>query len=145
MTMEINAIPEAFQTKLRLAVLSALLTGEKNFRELKGITEATDGNLGAQLKKLEEAGYIAIRKAFVNNKPQTNIQPSQYPDPDQHDHPYLHHALADLIACLFYLLIKLNKQKHITSQNQAPSAPPEYPGCGMSISGQIQDHIGNLL
>lgn len=47
MIMEINAIPEAFQTKLRLAVLSALLTGEKNFRELKGITEATDGNLGA--------------------------------------------------------------------------------------------------
>ena len=70
--MEINAIPEAFQTKLRLAVLSALLTGEKNFRELKNITEATDGNLGAQLKKLEEAGYIAVSKAFVNRKPQTS-------------------------------------------------------------------------
>ncbi len=70
--MEINAIPEAFQTKLRLAVLSALLTGEKNFRELKNITEATDGNLGAQLKKLEEAGYITVSKAFVNRKPQTS-------------------------------------------------------------------------
>lgn len=70
--MEINAIPEAFQTKLRLAVLSALLTGEKNFRELKNITEATDGNLGAQLKKLEEAGYIVVSKAFVNRKPQTS-------------------------------------------------------------------------
>ena len=70
--MEINAIPEAFQTKLRLAVLSALLTGEKNFRELKNITEATDGNLGAQLKKLEEAGYITVSKTFVNRKPQTS-------------------------------------------------------------------------
>ena len=49
--MEINAIPEAFQTKLRLAVLSSLLTGKKNFRELKTITSATDGNLGAQIKK----------------------------------------------------------------------------------------------
>ncbi len=78
MAMEINAIPEAFQTKLRLAVLSALLTGEKNFRELKGITEATDGNLGAQLKKLEEAGYIAIRKAFVNNKPQTTCTLTEF-------------------------------------------------------------------
>ena len=78
MTMEINAIPEAFQTKLRLAVLSALLTGEKNFRELKGITEATDGNLGAQLKKLEEAGYIAIRKVFVNNKPQTTCTLTEF-------------------------------------------------------------------
>lgn len=69
--MEINAIPEAFQTKLRVAILSALLTGEQNFRELKKITEATDGNLGAQLKKLEEAGYIGIRKEFVGSKPQT--------------------------------------------------------------------------
>ena len=51
--------------------MSALLTGEKNFKELKKITEATDGNLGAQLKKLEEAGHIAIRKEFVNNKPKT--------------------------------------------------------------------------
>lgn len=69
--MEINAIPEVFQSKLRLALLSALLTGTKNFRELKSITEATDGNLGAQLKKLEEAGYIVIEKAFINRKPQT--------------------------------------------------------------------------
>ncbi len=74
MIMEINAIPEAFQTKLRLAVLSALLTGKKNFRDLKQMTGATDGNLGAQLKKLEEAGYIEIDKAFVNQKPQTSCQ-----------------------------------------------------------------------
>ena len=47
--MEINAIPEAFQTKIRLAILSSLLTGKKNFRELKVITSATDGNLGAQI------------------------------------------------------------------------------------------------
>ena len=78
MSMEINAIPEAFQTKLRLAVLSALLTGEKNFRELKAVTEATDGNLGAQMKKLEEAGYIKIRKEFVNNKPQTTCSMTDF-------------------------------------------------------------------
>ncbi len=72
--MEINAIPEVFQSKLRLALLSALLTGTKNFRELKSVTEATDGNLGAQLKKLEEAGYIVIEKAFINRKPQTSCR-----------------------------------------------------------------------
>lgn len=76
--MEINEIPEAFQTKLRLAILSALLTGEKNFRELKKITEATDGNLGAQLKKLEEAGYITVSKTFVNRKPQTNCTMTEF-------------------------------------------------------------------
>ena len=72
--MEINAIPEVFQSKLRLALLSALLIGTKNFRALKSITEATDGNLGAQLKKLEEAGYIVIEKAFINRKPQTSCR-----------------------------------------------------------------------
>ena len=76
--MEINAIPEAFQTKLRLAVLSALLTGKKNFREVKAMTGATDGTLGAQLKKLEETGYISIEKAFVNNKPQTTCAMTAY-------------------------------------------------------------------
>lgn len=58
--------------------MSALLTGKKNFRELKEITGATDGNLGAQLKKLEEAGYIVIEKAFVNNKPQTTCTMTAY-------------------------------------------------------------------
>ena len=76
--MEINAIAEAFQTKLRLAVLSSLLTGKKNFRELKTITSATDGNLGAQIKKLNESGYITIEKAFVNNKPQTTCEITEY-------------------------------------------------------------------
>lgn len=69
--MEINTIPEAFQSKLRLAVLSSLITGEKTFKELKKITESTDGNLGSQLKKLIVFGYISIRKEFVNGKPQS--------------------------------------------------------------------------
>ncbi len=76
--MEINAIPEAFQTKLRLAVLSALLTGAKSFKELKIATSATDGNLGAQIKKLSEQGYIAVEKAFVNNKPKTTCNITKY-------------------------------------------------------------------
>ena len=76
--MEINAIPEAFQTKLRLAILSSLLTGSKSFKELKTITSATDGNLGAQIKKLNEQGYIAVEKTFVNNKPQTTCKITEY-------------------------------------------------------------------
>lgn len=69
--MEIRSIPEAFQTKLRIAVISALVTGEKTFKQLKEITGATDGNLGAQLNKLEELDYIIIKKEFVNKKPQS--------------------------------------------------------------------------
>lgn len=69
--MEINSIPEAFQTKLRLAIISALITGSKTFKELKIITSASDGNLGAQLSKLEELEYLVCKKEFVNRKPQS--------------------------------------------------------------------------
>jgi DNA-binding HxlR family transcriptional regulator len=58
--------------RLRLALLS-LLCGveEAEFTWLRAKTEATDGNLGAQLLKLEEAGYVAVKKKFVLRKPQT--------------------------------------------------------------------------
>ncbi|MGB0075268.1 MAG: transcriptional regulator [Terracidiphilus sp.] len=58
--------------KLRLALLT-LLTGvdEAEFTWLREKTGATDGNLGAQLLKLEEAGYVNVEKKFVQRKPQS--------------------------------------------------------------------------
>jgi DNA-binding HxlR family transcriptional regulator len=58
--------------KLRLALLS-LLSGveEAEFTWLRSKTGATDGNLGAQLLKLEEAGYVSVKKRFVQRKPQS--------------------------------------------------------------------------
>jgi DNA-binding PadR family transcriptional regulator len=58
--------------KLRLALMS-LLAGveEAEFTWLRGKTGSTDGNLGAQMLKLEEAGYVAVEKKFVARKPQT--------------------------------------------------------------------------
>ena len=58
--------------RLRLAVLSLLSGVEKaEFTWLRTKTESTDGNLGAQLLKLEEAGYVAVEKNFVLRKPQS--------------------------------------------------------------------------
>ena len=58
--------------KLRLALLSLLSTVEEaDFTWLRGKTNSTDGNLGAQLLKLEEAGYVEVEKKFVLRKPQT--------------------------------------------------------------------------
>src|ERR1700683_3242285 len=58
--------------KLRLAVLSLLATAdEAEFTWLRAKTGSTDGNLGAQMLKLEEAGYVAVEKKFVQRKPQT--------------------------------------------------------------------------
>lgn len=75
--MEIHSIPEAFQTKLRIAIISALISGQKTFKQLKQITEATDGNLGAQLIKLEELNYINVQKQFVGRKPMSTYSMTQ--------------------------------------------------------------------
>ncbi len=58
--------------KLRLALL-ALLAGveQADFTWLRDKTGSTDGNLGAQLFKLEEAGYVAVEKKFIRRKPQS--------------------------------------------------------------------------
>jgi DNA-binding HxlR family transcriptional regulator len=58
--------------KLRLALLSLLAGVEQaDFTWLRERTGSTDGNLGAQLLKLEEAGYVAVEKKFVQRKPQS--------------------------------------------------------------------------
>ena len=58
--------------KLRLAVMSLLATvDEADFPWLRDKTGSTDGNLGAQMLKLEEAGYVAMQKRFAGRKPQT--------------------------------------------------------------------------
>jgi DNA-binding PadR family transcriptional regulator len=61
--------------KLRLALLSLLVgVEEAEFTWLRAKTGSTDGNLGAQLLKLEEAGYVSVEKKFVQRKPQSNYR-----------------------------------------------------------------------
>lgn len=69
---ELPELNPVIHGKLRLAVLS-LLSGveEAEFTWLRAKTGSTDGNLGAQLAKLEEAGYVEATKQFVARKPQT--------------------------------------------------------------------------
>lgn len=42
--MKINEIPNIFQSKIRLAIMTSLIDGKKYFKQLKELTEATDGN-----------------------------------------------------------------------------------------------------
>ena len=71
--MELNNFPDIFQSKLRLMMISALVTGKKTFRELKEITGATDGNISVQITKLESVGFITVTKDFHKKRPQTTI------------------------------------------------------------------------
>lgn len=41
------------------------------FTRLRELLAETDGNLGAHLRKLEEASYVEVEKAFVERKPVT--------------------------------------------------------------------------
>lgn len=63
------------QVRLRImATLNALAENEQlEFTRLKAILKATDGNLGAHLATLENAGYIAVEKDFVARKPRTRV------------------------------------------------------------------------
>jgi len=69
---ELPELNPVIHGKLRLALLSLLVgVEEAEFTWLRTKTGSTDGNLGAQLLKLEEAGYVTVKKRFVQRKPQT--------------------------------------------------------------------------
>ena len=69
---ELPELNPVIHGKLRLALLSLLAGVEQaEFTWLRTKTGSTDGNLGAQLLKLEEAGYVAVEKKFVMRKPQS--------------------------------------------------------------------------
>jgi len=74
MTGEANGL---IHQPLRLKIMAALngLSPREaiEFTRLKSIVEATDGNLGAHLSTLEQAGYVQIEKDFVGKKPRTRV------------------------------------------------------------------------
>ncbi|MBE3558623.1 MAG: transcriptional regulator [Ktedonobacteraceae bacterium] len=61
--------------RLRIMAMLATVPAEMQvtFHHLKKTLGLTDGNLGAHLQKLEEAGYVIIIKTFVQKKPQTYV------------------------------------------------------------------------
>ena len=63
---------ELILSKTRLGIISALFGGDSlEFTYLRDLLELSDGNLSVQIRKLEEAGYIKVKKVFVARKPKT--------------------------------------------------------------------------
>ena len=62
----------------RLRIMSALMALRRDdsldFSSLGETLALTDGNLGAHLQTLEDAGYIKIEKSFVDRKPRTHVR-----------------------------------------------------------------------
>jgi len=71
---DIDGIDEVIHGRIRLGIMAYLSgAGAADFNTLKGRLQATDGNLSAHLRKLEDAGFITVDKSFVNRKPLTTL------------------------------------------------------------------------
>lgn len=62
--------------RLQLVVLLEAVRGERDltFSELQQLTRTTAGNLSTHLRRLEEAGYVAVTKDFVDRTPVTRVR-----------------------------------------------------------------------
>jgi DNA-binding MarR family transcriptional regulator len=67
-----HRLDEVLQARLRLAIVAALAANDgQDFPSLRTLVGATDGNMSTHLKKLEEAEYLRVEKAFEGRKPVT--------------------------------------------------------------------------
>ncbi len=66
----LSAFNKLLEHRVRLAI-SVLLTRNDSltFARFKALLDETDGSLGAHLRKLEDAGYIDVKKEFKDRKP----------------------------------------------------------------------------
>ena len=74
-----SAPDDTIHQPIRLRVMAALTApgcepAGLEFTELKKLTGATDGNLGAHIDHLARAGYVETHKTFVARRPRTTVK-----------------------------------------------------------------------
>ena len=69
---ELAALNGLLEHRVRLAVCVLLSKHDAiSFSRLKQVLDETDGSLGTHLRKLEDAGYLAIEKTYRGRRPVT--------------------------------------------------------------------------
>lgn len=72
MNLSLNDLHKAFESRVRLGIMSALAVNDSlDFSALKELLGVTDGNLASHIKPLEKEGFIGVKKSFIDNKPNT--------------------------------------------------------------------------
>ncbi|MEP7324115.1 MAG: transcriptional regulator [Saprospiraceae bacterium] len=72
MKLSINGFHKAFESKIRLGIMSALAVNDTfDFNSMKEFLDVTDGNLASHLKALEKEEFIGVEKSFIGRKPNT--------------------------------------------------------------------------
>jgi DNA-binding MarR family transcriptional regulator len=65
-------LDDIIHSRIRLAIIAVLISvDDAEFNFLKEKVNTTDGNLSVHIRKLEEAGYVTVKKDFVDRKPKT--------------------------------------------------------------------------
>ena len=73
-----NTLDPVIHGRVRLGMMAYLASvSVASFGELKQKLEASDGNLSTHLRKLEDAGYVQVKKSFIGRKPLTEITLSE--------------------------------------------------------------------
>lgn len=63
---------KAFDHRIRLGIMSVLMVNDyADFKTLKELLGATDGNIASHTKALEKQKYIKVEKSFIDRKPNT--------------------------------------------------------------------------
>jgi len=72
---DIARIDEVIHGRVRLGVMAFLSGADSaDFNTLKSKLQTTDGNLSVHLRKLEDAGFVAVTKRFQGKKPLTEAR-----------------------------------------------------------------------
>ena len=77
--IDFNSLDTTIHGPVRLGVLTALhIDGPLDFTTLKTRLNVTDGAMGLHLQKLEKAGYVRCKKAFINRRPKSTYSITSY-------------------------------------------------------------------
>ena len=68
----IEELNKAFESRIRLGIMSVLVVNESSdFNTLKEQLNITDGNLSSHITALEKLQYLKVKKQFIGKKPNT--------------------------------------------------------------------------
>ena len=67
-----DAINDLIHGRVILAAMAYIAgAGDADFTAIKKAVNTSDGNMSVHLRKLEDAGYLAVTKGYNERKPQT--------------------------------------------------------------------------
>lgn len=73
--IDFNGLDTIVHGPVRLGILTLLqLDGPLDFTALKKRLDVPDGALGTHLQKLENEGYISVKKEFVGKRPKSTYR-----------------------------------------------------------------------